>query len=222
MKIIAVDDEALALALLRDAIDMASPKNEVVCFSDGDEALQYAEGNSIGVAFLDVELPGMSGIELARELIELQPQINIIFVTGFDRYMSEAFDMYASGYISKPVQAQRVKKELEHLRYPLVSIQDTYRVAQLVFDLKAMRVTGSGEDLQLSPKEYAMLRLLATPPGVFITPEMLYSAVWRNPSYGDIRTIYPHMSKLRKKLDKGRYGVDIEQQKPKGYRLFIL
>ena len=67
--------------------------------------------------FTDVEMPKMNGIDLARKLQEIDPQVNIIFITGYQEYMSDAFDLYASGYLIKPMDEEDVRKALEHLRY---------------------------------------------------------------------------------------------------------
>lgn len=71
------------------------------------------------MAFLDIEMPGMSGIALAQRLKELCPRGNLIFVTGFSQYMAEAFQLHASGYIRKPVTVKAVEEELRNLRYPV-------------------------------------------------------------------------------------------------------
>lgn len=62
---------------------------------------------------------GVSGIDVAKQLKEIIPDINIIFVTGYDEYTKDAMAMHASGYIEKPVTAGKVRKETEDLRYPL-------------------------------------------------------------------------------------------------------
>jgi two-component SAPR family response regulator len=64
-------------------------------------------------------MAGITGIELGQQLKELMPNVNIIFVTGYSEYTGEAMDMHASGYIMKPVTAEKVAQELEDLRYPV-------------------------------------------------------------------------------------------------------
>lgn len=223
MHILAVDDELLALSLLDDAICKAMPGQRPVCFSAPDAALQYAEQHPVDVAFLDVEMEGMNGVELARELIALFPKVNIVFVTGFDEYLEDAFKLHASGYILKPVKMQRVRKELENLRHPPEERDGkTYRIGPFEFDDKAFRVTRNGRDLLLGPKEYALFHLLAENHGIFFSADKLYQQIWGQDSNEDIRTIYPHMSRLRKKLELDTDPfIDIEQKRGKGYRLLI-
>ncbi len=119
MRIIAVDDEKLALACLCDAIQGAAPDAELESFRDAIEALKYAGTHLVDVAFLDIEMKEMSGIMLGKRLKLLNPKTNVIFATGYSNYREIAFDMHASGYITKPVTTDRVKEELRDLRYPL-------------------------------------------------------------------------------------------------------
>lgn len=118
MRIIAVDDEKLALEALVSAIRKADSESEIIEFRKAEEALNFAEQNEADVAFLDIELRRMSGIELARKLKAINPRINIVFSTGYAEYRGDAFEMHASGYITKPITAQKVQAELENLRYP--------------------------------------------------------------------------------------------------------
>lgn len=75
--------------------------------------------NSCDIAFLDIKMRGMTGIELARQLKDIQGDINIIFVTGFSEYSLNAFRLYASDYLLKPATPDAVRQELGHLRTPV-------------------------------------------------------------------------------------------------------
>lgn len=120
MTILAVDDEKLLLMALENAIKEAVPEATVVSFRKATEALAYTEENQAEVAFLDIRMRGMDGLELARRMLEIDPRINIIFCTGYDEYVSEAFrEIRCNGYITKPVDAQKVANEMQHLRVPL-------------------------------------------------------------------------------------------------------
>ena len=77
----------------------AVPDSEHFGFADGREALDFAVGRQVDVAFLDVEMLELNGIDLAKKLQELHPKINIIFITGYKEYMPDAFQLYASGYL---------------------------------------------------------------------------------------------------------------------------
>ncbi|MGN0693083.1 MAG: response regulator [Oscillospiraceae bacterium] len=117
MRIIAVDDEKLALRSLESAIRKAEPSAEVAVFDTISGALCYASENKCDAAFLDINMRGKSGISLAKKLKLIYPEINIIFSTGYSEYAAEAFEMHASGYIMKPVTAEKVRHELDDLRF---------------------------------------------------------------------------------------------------------
>ena len=119
MKIVAVDDEKIALQGLISSIQKAAPNAEVYGFRYASEAITYMEEVKFDVAFLDIEMRGMDGVTAANKLKGLNPDINIIFATGFGSYRDAAFDLHASGYLIKPITAEGVKRELENLRRPV-------------------------------------------------------------------------------------------------------
>ena len=119
MRIIAVDDEELALERLMTAIQQAAPGAELHGFFYPEDALAFLQSNGCDVAFLDVEMADISGVELAHRLKEKNPDVNIIFATGFSHYRDAAFDLHASGYLTKPITADKVRKELAELRRPV-------------------------------------------------------------------------------------------------------
>lgn len=119
MRIIAVDDEELALDRLMTAISQAAPEAELHGFFYPEDALAFLQTNGCDVAFLDVEMADTDGVSLARKLKEQNKDVNIIFATGFTRYQGAAFELHASGYLTKPVTAEKVRKELSELRRPV-------------------------------------------------------------------------------------------------------
>ena len=119
MNILAVDDEYLALELMRSALEKVAGHSTVYLCRDVASALRTARETTVDVAFLDIHMPEMSGIELARQLKMLNPRINIIFATGFSEYMKEGVDLRMSGYLFKPVTPEAVRAELENLRHPI-------------------------------------------------------------------------------------------------------
>lgn len=119
MKILAVDDERLALHLLTETIRHVLPDAKLFPCSKAREALACAKEHTVEIAFLDVRMRSMTGLELARRLKEIQPKINIIFVTGYDEYAGQAMQLHASGYIEKPVTEEKIRRELGDLRHPI-------------------------------------------------------------------------------------------------------
>ena len=119
MIVIAVDDERLALENLTESIRTAAPHAQIHPFRYPEDALDFAKEHYADVAFLDVEMVSMNGVELAETLKLYHPDINIVFSTGYGHYRDAAFELHASGYLTKPITPEKVKKELEDLRRPV-------------------------------------------------------------------------------------------------------
>ena len=115
MRILCVDDEPLALQMLELSIKKAKPDAEVLGFDEPEDLLAEAEKNSCDIAFLDIHMSEMDGVEAAKRLKEINPKMNIIFVTGFSEYTGDAMRLHASGYIMKPVTKEKVAAELDDL-----------------------------------------------------------------------------------------------------------
>ena len=124
MKFFVIDDEKFALDRIVRELAIASPEAEIFPFTKPLDLLEFAKENYCDVAFLDVRMGGMTGVELANKLREIRPKTNVIFVTGYDEYAKEAMKMHASGYLMKPVTADDIKKELQDLRYPVQEKKD--------------------------------------------------------------------------------------------------
>ena len=120
MRMLCVDDEPLMLKMLEMAIKEAKPDADITAFRKQEELLEDAKTNGCDIAFLDIHMRGMNGVELARKLKAVNPKMNIIFVTGFSEYKSDAMDMKASGYIMKPVTKEKIEQELADLRFPII------------------------------------------------------------------------------------------------------
>lgn len=120
MNIYAADDEALALEMLVESIKEARPDATVFDFQKPAKLLEFAKETPAQIAFLDIHMRGMNGVELAKKLKDINPKINIIFVTGFDEYTGDAMALRASGYVMKPVSKEKIEAELAELRFPIV------------------------------------------------------------------------------------------------------
>ena len=123
MNFIAVDDEPLVLNVIIKAIQDAATGCTVQGFTNSAEALDAVKsGLAPDAAFLDIEMFGLNGLELAKLIREYSNNTKIIFVTGYPQYALEAYSIHVRGYLLKPVTAERVREELDELgRAPLAS-----------------------------------------------------------------------------------------------------
>lgn len=106
MKVICVDDERL---LLEDTVAMCAELPEIgeaKGFVRADSALRWIDGNRVDLALLDIDMPDMSGIELAARIKRKSPDTAIIFLTGYAQYALDAFSVHAAGYLLKPVSRE--------------------------------------------------------------------------------------------------------------------
>ena len=120
MKIIAVDDEVLALNSLSDAIKKVKPDAEVYLYRDPAQALQSLESGFVkpDVIFSDIQMFDMTGIQFAHRVKVLYPHTNIVFVTGYSEYTMDAIRLHASGYLLKPVDEEQLREQFNNLLYP--------------------------------------------------------------------------------------------------------
>ena len=116
MKYLVLDDEILAAEYLAALICEVDEKAEVVTEINPLKSLELAE-QQFHVCFIDIQMPGLNGIEFANKLKKLYPKTNFIFVTGYSDYMGEAFKVDASDYIMKPANVEQIRHALENLRY---------------------------------------------------------------------------------------------------------
>lgn len=113
---IAVDDEKLMLYALVKAIKASPDISAVAEFTSCSKALEWVGSNNPDVAFLDINMRGMGGLELAQRILEIRPDCKIIFCTGHEKYAVAAFKLRVSGYLMKPISAEDVQDEINHLK----------------------------------------------------------------------------------------------------------
>ena len=117
--VVVVEDEPVILKGFVHILSDTLSEAQIFGFQNGADTLNFAAGTRIAVAFLDVELAGESGVELARKLQLINPRTNIIFLTGHSEYAGEALDLHCSGYLLKPLTPEKVLREIIHLRHPV-------------------------------------------------------------------------------------------------------
>ena len=119
MNLLLVDDEPLLLRKLERAVKEVLPDAVLNCYVKAREALEYAKTAKVDVAFLDIQMRGMDGLQLARELVGLHSDTNIVFCTGFIEYALDAYNVYASDYLVKPISPKAIQKAMKQLRHPV-------------------------------------------------------------------------------------------------------
>ena len=120
MRILMVDDEDLQLLRLENTVKkVITDDSEFLSYNNPVKAFEENKDKKIDIAFLDIEMPVLNGVQLAKKLKAINPKINIIFVTAYNDYAIEAYRMHVSGYVMKPVNEERIKEELDGLRYEI-------------------------------------------------------------------------------------------------------
>ncbi len=188
MNIIAVDDEKLALEGLMHAISKVRPDAKLHGFQSAKDACDFVVEVGCDVAFLDIEMRGESGMELARTLKELNPFLNVIFTTGYGEYASDAFGMHASGYVMKPVTADKIQKELDNLRYPLDD-EENKRLKIKAFGNFEAFVDGSPIKFNYS-KSKELLAYLVDRNGALCSNQEIMAMLWEDDDGADTHSSY--------------------------------
>ena len=206
MNILAIDDEQSALNVLMGAIREAVSLAIVHGFRNPIEALKFMEENSCDVVFLDIQMREMSGVVLARKLKEIDPKINIVFVTGYSQYANEAFSLHASGYVYKPVTAEKIVVEMENLRNP-VKWKDT---GIFVKTFGKFELIVNGEEVSFGrEKSKEMLAYLVDKQGKSVTRKELAAVLFEREDYS--RSTQNYISKIVKELVAGLERVGAEK-----------
>lgn len=115
MRIIVVDDETNNVCEIDNMIQRYGKAAEVICFTNPIEALEASKNEIFDVAFLDIQMPVISGIELAQQIAGYHPNIKIIFITAYNHYATEAFEVNAVDYLLKPLRYERFEKTFNKL-----------------------------------------------------------------------------------------------------------
>ena len=116
--VILVDDSKIILTGGLPILEAALPNATVIGFTKPSEAVEFARANSVALAFLDIELGTMNGLDLCRTLLEINPRTNVIYLTAFGEYSIPAWSTGASGFMLKPISMEGVQAQLKNLRHP--------------------------------------------------------------------------------------------------------
>lgn len=115
MRAIAVDDEELGLSRIMRLLDESGCLSYIKGYTNAKEAIENIDEDNADVAFLDIEMPEINGLVLAEILMEKNPRIEVIFITAYDKYALQAFEVNAIGYLLKPVELDSIKQKLERV-----------------------------------------------------------------------------------------------------------
>ena len=117
--VILVDDEKPTLAGGLRVLSETLTGAEITGFTRPSEALEFARGNPVSLAFLDIELGRMTGFELCEKLLEINPTTNVVFLTAWPDYSLKAWDTAASGFLVKPLMPEDIRAALTKLKHPV-------------------------------------------------------------------------------------------------------
>ena len=116
--VIMVDDRKIFLAGALPILEEVMPNAIITGFTRPSEAIEYAKANRIALAFLDIEMGKISGLDLCRSLLTINPRTNVVYLTAYPEYSFDAWSTGASGFTLKPITSEGVREQLKNLRYP--------------------------------------------------------------------------------------------------------
>lgn len=191
MKILVADDELLQLNKLERCVGKVVPAAEVISFGEPGRIIEWIENGNAGdtdVAFLDIEMGAVSGISIAKNLQKINPRINIVFVTGYSEYATDAFGLRASGYVTKPVTEDKIKAEMENLRFPMPKHSSSKLISVTCFG--NFDVKYNGESLKFRrEKSKELLAFLVDRRGAACTPREICSVLWEDDKLDYLRQL---------------------------------
>lgn len=208
-KILVVDDEKPISDIIK--FNMEKEGYEVVVAYDGEEALEKVESESPDLIILDLMLPKIDGLEVAKRVRE-KHHTPIIMVTAKDSELDKVLglELGADDYVTKPFSNRelvaRVKANLRRQSVNLKASADEngnkdIEVGELTIHPDAYTVTKRGENINLTHREFELLSYLAKHLGQVINRETLLQTVWGYNYYGDVRTVDVTVRRLREKIE---------------------
>lgn len=194
-------------------------------FEDGKEFLEALALETPELVLMDIMLPGEDGIELLKRL-KASPKtrdIPVIMVTakGAEYDKVKGLDLGADDYVTKPFGMMelisRIKAVLRRSQKSSNELQDIIKVGDIEIDTKKHEVTALGEIVNLTLKEYELLKRLMKNSNIVMTRDLLLEEIWGYDFDGETRTVDVHVRTLRQKL--GKSGERIETVRGVGYRM---
>ena len=208
-KILVVEDEK-AIADILD-FNLRKEGYTVVCAYDGEDGLSHALADKPDLILLDVMLPKLDGFEVCKA-VRKTSNVPIIMLTAREEEVDKilGLELGADDYITKPFSMRelmaRIKANVRRSVAAPAEVEDTGDENRLVFgniviNLKSLDVKKSGVKLELTPREFDLIKFLATQPNQVFSREELMEHVWKYDYYGDLRTVDVTVRRLREKLE---------------------
>ena len=217
-KILIVEDDLSIQALLHDFIEDAG--HSVVLAADGVEALAKYSQQPFDLVLLDIMLPKIDGYGVC-EVIRRKSDVPIIMLTALDGEENQikGLDLMADDYITKPFSMPVLLRKIAAVLRRSSKQNEapkTMSYKDLTLDLAAYKVYAGSNSIDLTPREFEILRELLIHKGQILTRQNFLQTLWKYEFYGDERIIDTHIKNLRKKLGAFDY---IETIRGVGYRI---
>jgi DNA-binding response OmpR family regulator len=203
-KILVVEDEPKMVAGLRDNFEFEG--YEVITAADGVEGLQRALEDTPDLVVLDVMMPRLSGLEVCKQLRAQRSSIPIIMLTARGQEVDKVvgLELGADDYVTKPFSIRellaRVKAVLRRTAV-VPHNQDQHSFGDVEVDLRRCRVLRSGKAIDISSKEFELLKYFVCHSGETLSRDRLLEEVWGYENYPTTRTVDTHLVRLRQKLE---------------------
>jgi two-component system OmpR family response regulator len=223
VKILIVEDDPEMGRLIERGLRAEGYETMVV--DNGIDALIAVANEEFSLAAVDVMLPQMSGFEICRRIRETGSSLPLLLLTARDAVEDRVFglDSGADDYLTKPFAFIELNARIRALlRRDATAEKLTLSVGNLTIDSLALTVTANGRSIALSPKEFALLRLLAGQPGVTVSRATILREVWGTIDNIDPNIVDQYVSYLRRKLDVDQTLVRITTIRGTGYTLEVV
>lgn len=201
MKTLTVDDRQLAVNALVGTLNEIDPSGKHIGLISSREAISFLKEHEADVCFLDIEMPDMNGLILAKELKEIRPNINLVFVTGHVEYAYDSYKLFASGYLMKPASTDDVRNTLDNLRNPVSTKYSRVRVRCF----GSFEIFVDGEPLVFHrTKAKELFAYLVDNKGAFCSTGELVGALWEDEEVTDskLSQLRSFMAEIRKVFEE--------------------
>lgn len=204
--VLVCDDDSAILESLR--IYLSADGYNVICASDGVEALDLLGSNDIHCMVLDIMMPRLDGLKTTLKIRE-KYNFPIILLSAKSEDMDKitGLGFGADDYVTKPFNplelTARVKSQIRrYVTLGSLEVKESQLVTGgLVLDTDSKEVTVDGESVRLTAREYKILEYLMRNMGVVLSSSSIYEAVWNEPSFGTEKTVTVHIRNIREKIE---------------------